>query len=141
MEAALMGFPAIAFSLDAQVFTVDALTRSAAVVDYIVRIVLSAGLPPGTFLNVNIPNSPIRGICLTSQGKRHYGEGIVHKTDPRGRSYYWIGGNSSGFEDIPGSDCNAIAAGQVSITPLRTGFTSESALKLLADWPLSFAMD
>ncbi len=141
MEAALMGFPAIAFSLDSREFSLEDLTRTSAVVDYLVNSVLTTGLPPGTFLNVNIPAGPISGIGLTFQGKRHYGEGIVHKTDPRGRSYYWIGGGDVGFVDIPGSDCNAIAAGQVSITPLRTGLTSESALQSLADWPLSFTMD
>jgi len=136
-----MGFPAIAFSLDSRAFTVEALTRSAAVVDFVVKRVLSDGLPLGTFLNVNIPDSAIRGISLTFQGKRHYGEGIVQNTDPRGRSYYWIGGNSPGFENIPGSDCNAIASGQVSITPLRTGLTSEPALQAMKTWPLSFAME
>ncbi len=141
MEAALMGFPAIAFSLDSREFTVDDLARTSAVVDYVVGMVLSADLPHGIFLNVNIPTGPINGIRFTCQGKRHYGEGIVQKIDPRGRSYYWIGGANPGFEDITGSDCNAIAAGQVSITPLRTGLTSESGLQLLADWPLSFTMD
>lgn len=141
MEAALMGFPAIAFSLDAREFATDDLNRAADVVDYLVRTVLTTGLPPGTFLNVNIPSGQINGISLTRQGKRHYGEGIVQKTDPRGRSYYWIGGGSAGFEDIPGSDCNAIAAGQVSITPLRTSMTSEEALEQLADWNLSAVMD
>ncbi len=141
MEAALMGFPAIAFSLDAREFATDDLTRAAEVVDYLVRYVLAAGLPPGIFLNVNVPSGAITGIRLTRQGKRHYGEGLVHKTDPRGRSYYWIGGGLAGFEDIPGSDCNAVAAGLVSITPLRTGLTSEAALEQLADWDLSFSMD
>ncbi len=141
MEAALMGFPAIAFSLAAREFSIDDLTRSTSVVRYLVNTLLVSGLPEGIFLNVNIPSGSINGISLTRQGKRHYGEGIVQKTDPRGRSYYWIGGGDSGFEDIPGSDCNAIAAGHVSITPLRTGFTSESALQSMADWPLSFTMD
>ncbi len=141
MEAALMGFPAIAFSLDSREFSLDALSRATAVVRHLVRIVLSAGLPPGIFLNVNIPAGEISGMSLTSQGKRHYGEGIVQKTDPRGRSYYWLGGGEAGFEDIPGSDCNAIAASEVSITPLRTGMTSRSALNLLADWPLSFTVE
>jgi len=141
MEAALMGFPSIAFSLDAREFTFDDLARSSAVVTYLINTVVSIGLPSGIFLNVNIPSGVISGISLTFQGKRHYGEGIVKKTDPRGRSYFWIGGGENGFADLPGSDCNAIAAGHVSITPLRTGLTSESALQLLADWPLSFTMD
>ncbi len=141
MEAALMGFPSIAFSLDAREFNTDDLSRATDVVTYLVKYVLTSGLPDGTFLNVNIPSGVIKGICLTRQGKRHYGEGIVHKTDPRGRSYYWIGGGFTGFEDIPGSDCNAISENQVSITPLRTGLTSEAALEQLAAWDLSMVLD
>lgn len=141
MEAALMGFPAIAFSLDTREFCKDDLARAFSVVDYLVQHVLKKGLPPGIFLNVNIPSGRIKGVSFTRQGKRHYGEGIVHKTDPRGRSYYWLGGGFTGFEDIPGSDCNAIAAGHVSITPLRTSMTSEAALEQLTGWNLTFAMD
>lgn len=141
MEAALMGFPAIAFSLDSREFSKDDLNRAFHVVEYLVRHILSEGLPPGIFLNVNIPSGRIKGVSFTRQGKRHYGEGIVHKTDPRGRSYYWIGGGFTGFEDIPGSDCNAIAAGNISITPLRTSMTSEAALEQLAGWNLTFTMD
>ncbi|WP_020675857.1 5'/3'-nucleotidase SurE [Geopsychrobacter electrodiphilus] len=141
LEAALMGIPAIAFSLDAREFTHADLIRVSTIARNLVRQVLIIGMAEGTFLNVNIPTGEINGICLTCQGKRHYGEGIIQKTDPRGRIYYWIGGGIAGFENIPGSDCNAVAAGQVSITPLRTGLTSEVALKEMADWDLSRTLD
>ena len=141
LEAALMGVPAVAFSLDARAFTAEDLARAAEVAGRLIPHVLKHGLPPGIFLNVNIPRGPHRGLTLTRQGKRHYGEGIVHKTDPRGRSYYWIGGGDSGFEDIPGSDCNAVADGLVSVTPLRTGLTCEESLARMADWPSILGME
>lgn len=141
MEAALMGFPSIAFSLDSASFTSDDLIRATKVAGCLISYVLSAGIPDGIFLNVNIPSGSVRGIQFTRQGKRHYGEGIVHKVDPRGRSYYWLGGGFAGFEDIPGSDCNAVAANYVSVTPLRTGLTSEAALEQLANCDLSILLD
>lgn len=141
MEAALMGYPAVAFSLDAREFTTERLARADRIVRLVTRQILQQGLPEGTFLNVNIPAGEICGLEITRQGKRHYGEGIVHNVDPRGRSYYWIGGGFAGFEDLPGSDCNAIAASHVSITPLRTGLTSEAALEQLAGWDLSVLKD
>jgi len=141
MEAALMGIPAIAFSLDAKAFTHPDLIQVTTIARNIVQFVLEKGLADGIFLNVNIPAGEISGISLTRQGKRRYGEGIVHKTDPRGRSYYWLGGGFAGFEDIPGSDCNAVAVGLVSITPLRTGLTSEVALQKMASWDLSRVLD
>lgn len=141
MEAALMGFPALAFSLDAASFGTEDLDRAARFARKLVAHVQSVGLPAGTFLNVNFPSGPYAGYEWTSQGKRHYGEGLVKNTDPRGRSYYWIGGGAPGFEDIPGSDCNAIANARVSITPLRTGMTCESALATLSQWDLAAVMD
>lgn len=141
MEAALMGFPAIAFSLDAHEFCAEDLARAAEIVERLVRHVRTTGLPPGIFLNVNIPSGRIDGLSLTRQGKRNYGEGIVCKTDPRGRRYYWIGGGPAEFEDIPGSDCNAIAAGHVSITPLKTALTCETTLAALTDWSLALDLD
>ena len=97
--------------------------------------VLKDGLPKGMVLNVNVPDAPmkaIRGFVLTKQGKRNYGGVIVEKTDPRGKKYYWIGGDQSGFEDVPHSDCNAVRAGFVSITPLRVNLTDASQLKAVA---------
>ncbi len=141
LEAALMGYPALAFSLDARSFSAEDLSRATRFAHNLVRIILTNGLPDGIFLNINFPSGPYSGCAVTCQGKRHYGEGLVKKTDPRGRSYYWLGGGLNDFEDIPGSDCNAIAAGNVSITPLRTGMTSESALDTLSRWDLSAALE
>ncbi|HOW51726.1 MAG TPA: 5'/3'-nucleotidase SurE [bacterium] len=85
--------------------------------------------------NVNIPVSAFKKkrpvIRWTSLGKRNYGGQIIKREDPRGRPYYWIGGDQLGFEDIPGSDCNAMRDGEVSITPLTTHFTDEKTLNRL----------
>ena len=101
--------------------------------------VLAEGLPEGIILNVNVPDLPpgeIAGCAVTKQGKRHYGGVIVEKTDPRGKKYYWIGGDQSGFADLPNSDCNAVKAGFVSITPLRVNITDTTEFKRLKDWSL-----
>lgn len=139
-EASLMGYPALAFSLDARDFSADDLIRASRFARDLVRHVFVTGLPPGIFLNINFPSGPFAGCELTRQGKRHYGEGIVTKTDPRGRNYYWVGGGAVGFEDIPGSDCNAMRASKVSITPLKTGMTCETALKTFSSWDLTAIM-
>jgi 5'-nucleotidase len=85
--------------------------------------------------NVNIPVAALGRkrpvIRWTSLGKRNYGGQIIKREDPRGRPYYWIGGDQLGFEDIPGSDCNAMRDGEVSITPLTMHFTDEKTLNRL----------
>ena len=59
------------------------------------------------------------------------------KVDPRGRKYYWIGGNEYQHEDIPGSDCNVVLRDQrVSVTPLMLDLTDEKNRPRVASWTL-----
>lgn len=136
MEATLMGIPAIAVSL----VTKGAGEHYEAAAAYAARLaqtVLEKGLPPDTFLNVNVPDQPaelIKVPIITCQGKRSYEGTIVDKVDPRGRSYYWIGTADLSFLDIPGSDYDAVTRGHVSITPLHIDLTNYSSIETLKAW-------
>lgn len=136
MEASLMGIPAIAVSLDARQFVSADLKTATDFVTVLARHVVKKGLPPETFLNVNIPSGTCHGVEITRQGKRRYGQAVIVNEDPRGRKYYWIGGSSIGFEDIPGTDCCAVSRGYISVTPLHTNLTSDSFTDILKNWPL-----
>ena len=48
-------------------------------------------------------------------GFQEYSEEVIERVDARERKYYWVGGTHSGHTDIPGSDCNAVANGFISI--------------------------
>jgi 5'-nucleotidase len=105
----------------------------------VVKKVLKEGLPEGIVLNVNVPDLPqklLKGYRFTKQGKRNYGEIIAQRIDPKGRPYYWISGDENGFMNIDGSDCNAVKAGYVSITPLRVDITDVVTLKKISEWKL-----
>jgi len=136
MEASLMGLPAFAISLDCTQFNQDDLTLAAGFSRQVAEHVLSKGLPPDTFLNVNVPAGGCRGMQLTRQGKRKYGDLVTTNKDPRGRHYYWIGGGDVGFESIPGSDCNALHEKMISVTPLHTNLTNDDSFAALQDWAL-----
>jgi 5'-nucleotidase len=80
----------------------------------------------GHLINVNIPEvapDEIKGIKLTVQGKRNYSNSVQERTDPRGKKYYWVGGNYVGFDNIEFSDCVAVNDGFVSVTPLKIDTT------------------
>ena len=99
--------------------------------------ILETGLPPGIILNVNVPPGTPEGFRFTQQGRRGYGEAVQVRTDPRGRPYYWIGGDSKDHTDVPGSDCNALLdEGLISVTPLHLNLTAHAAMKRLEDWTL-----
>jgi 5'/3'-nucleotidase len=139
MEAAISGVPAMAVSLDTPDTYSGALDYgpAARVARRIAARVLEAGLQKDTFLNVNVPFLPdeqIGGILVTRQGLRVYRDSLVRREDPRGRPYYWIGGDAPTGVPEEGTDFGALAAGQVSVTPLHLDLTAYSAVEALSSW-------
>ena len=132
MEAALLGVHALAISLAAPPphDFAEAARFAAALAR---RVVASPPAGGPLLLNVNVPAGPVRGFRLAPLGKRTYGNAVVEKTDPRGRHYYWIGGEGGAVnEDIPGSDCNVVMLdGLASVTPLRLDSTHDGILGAL----------
>jgi len=135
MEGTLLGIPSVAVSLASRNhFRFDAAAEFAA---RVARKVLSRGLPKDTLLNVNLPDvtgGEIRGVKITRQGKRIYGEAVVEKRDPRGRKYYWIGGDTLQTQDVPGSDLEAVGQNYISITPIHLDLTNYVSLRTLKRW-------
>ena len=139
MEATLMGVPAMAVSLcrcESGAYDYEA---SAEVARDVALMVLERGLPEGTLLNVNVPNVPreeLTGVEVARQGKQVYEEAVVEKQDPRGRTYYWIGGQLTSWEPEPDTDYAAVSQGRVSITPIHLDLTDYRAMDVLRSWPL-----
>lgn len=146
MEAAVTDVPGIAVSLDAPGVeagsdappgtTID-FGPAAAIAARIAERVLTHGLPPKTLLNVNVPGLPaelIAGIAITRQGLRVYRDALVTRADPRGRPYHWIGGDAPTGVPEDGTDVGALAAGWVSVTPLRLDMTAHEFLGALEGW-------
>jgi 5'-nucleotidase len=133
MEGALLGVSALAISLaSAPPHDFDEAARFAAA---LARRVAASPPTPGPFLlNVNVPAGPVRGFRVAPLGKRTYGNAVIEKVDPRGRRYYWIGGEGGAQnEDIPGSDCNTVLVdGFASVTPLRLDSTHDGILAAIA---------
>jgi 5'-nucleotidase len=57
---------------------------------------------------------------------------VEARIDPRGRSYYWIGGPLSAHDGVPGADTTAIDEGYVSVTPLALEMTNTAQLAFAA---------
>lgn len=139
LEGAILGFPAIAFSLTASIEDEPNFAPAVYFVQKLMRRALERGLPKGVVLNVNIPNiagDRIDAYEVTRLGKRRYAGAIAEKIDPRGKKYYWVGAEELGFDDIEGSDSNAIRLNKVSITPLRLDMTHTEYLDQVREWQL-----
>ncbi len=128
-EGALLNIPAIAFSsLVGEHFSFD---RCAEMAHELTRWALEQPPNPEIILNVNFPVGPFQGVRITRLGKRIYSEGIIERLDPRGRKYYWIGGEEPVWHPGEGTDFAAVQAGFVSITPLHLDLTHHQSIARL----------
>jgi 5'-nucleotidase len=99
--------------------------------------VLAHGLPEGVLLNVNVPylkESELKGYMITRQGLRLYRDALDARIDPRGKPYYWIGGEFPIGVLEKGTDYGAIKEGYVSITPLQLDLTACEVMDGLKKW-------
>lgn len=138
MEGVISGIPSLAVSLDTFGEEAD-FTYAAQFTARLVRQMGERGLPPGILLNVNVPYLPpseIAGVEITRLGRRLYKDALVERRDPRGRSYYWIGGERPGGVLEEGTDIWALANKRVSVTPLQLDMTDHSLIAELKKWEI-----
>ena len=139
MEAVIGGVAAMAVSLNTDDNHLRALDYGPAA-EYARQIagtIRRHHLPAGILLNVNIPYLPldqIKGMQITRQGLRVYRDRLDQRVDPRGRAYFWIGGEAPTGIPEKGTDFGALSQGYVSITPLQLDLTAYPALHLLGNW-------
>ena len=139
MEATIWGIPAIAFSLDqpdGNTTPVDFMP-GARVAKRVARAVMHYGLPKNILLNVNIPFLPedkMKGFRISRMGLRVYHDKMDRRSDPRGRPYYWIIGDSPTSVPERGTDTVTLADGYVSITPIQLDMTAYSLMSDIDTW-------
>ncbi|MFQ5901715.1 MAG: 5'/3'-nucleotidase SurE [Thermodesulfobacteriota bacterium] len=135
MEGVLLGIPSLAISLVSE-NNAD-FGQAANFAARITSFVLKNGLPRDTLLNINVPaikDDQIKGFRITKQGTRIYEDCIVEKVDPRGKKYYWIGGNMLRWKDEEDTDFRAIDENYISITPLHLDMTNYSSFEEVLKW-------
>jgi 5'-nucleotidase len=133
LEGTILGLPSFALSQEFSVETREKPLWETALKfgPNILRKVIDAGVPKNTVINVNFPArlpDAVKGVRVTRQGKRNLGFlNIDQRRDGRGNPYFWIGFERAAVMDAPaeGTDLAALAAGYVSVTPLRLDRTDE----------------
>jgi len=136
-EAALGGAIGIAVSIEGQ--NTDYYDDAALFVAQLCDTVCTKGLPFGTFLNVNIPNRPLKeiaGVQISRQGVGLLSEYVEKRLDPRHRIYYWQGRDMQSFGADPEIDGAALGQNFISITPIKCDMTDYRLLEDLRNWGL-----
>lgn len=137
LEATMLRIPSFAISMGGRIpfgteyEDASPFKEAAEFAAVVARDILTNGVPPGTFLNVNVPissNGSCKGVKITRLGKRIYMDRIIERIDPQNRTYYWIGGPEPEMVPEEGTDFQAVKDGYISVTPLRFDLTNHSAI-------------
>jgi 5'/3'-nucleotidase len=141
LEGIVLGIPAMAVSQQSSGggmgyvsgrFDFDTSARFAAA---LVRRLLTEQMPAATLINVNVPAGEPTGVEVTRLGKRLYNDELkLVSEDERGRRHYEIYGWDPGYEEEPGTDLSAVAAGRISVTPIHFDLTDHGGIDHLRSW-------
>lgn len=134
-EAALCGIPAIAASIHSR--SAGHYDEASKFISDLAEKVNRKGLPFGTFLNVNLPDLPIRdiaGVRISRQAISIPKETFERRKDPRGQFYYWQGCDNQTTFDNPETDGASLCSNYISITPIKCDMTDYVTLEELKSW-------
>ncbi len=149
MEGLIEGIPSIAFSLAS--YTAREFQPGVNFATSLLSKLEAHPLPRLMLLNVNIPpvsEDAIAGVALTRQGVRRYYDVFQKRTDPRGKTYYWLAGEVLEEVEQPqdsylpseiATDVQKIRQNYITVTPLQYNLTDAVGLNHWPEWgfPLS----
>lgn len=138
LEAAILGKPAFAVSVDAPEFNdgnLDFASTASKATEIIKKLLELPRKDQGLLVwNINLPYKPdgdYKGVQFTRLGTRIYHDDLVRREDPFGRPYFWIGGNAPSGVEEAFTDYGALKQNFVSVTPLHLDNTNYGVLETL----------
>ena len=81
-------------------------------------------------LRINRPRAFAKG---DEERQHELRDCVIEAHDPRGRPCYWIGNKRMASGTAAQDDAGAVAAGSISVTPIKTDFTNHAALARLSE--------
>ena len=131
-EAALQGFPSIAFSLCNHSAHADFTPLRPYLIDMTFKAI-AMGMPPFTCLNINFPNRPkFEGVKICRMAKSRWVNETVRRTHPYAGDYFWLVGECVDLEaEATDTDRWALAHGYVAVTPTTLDVTATGMIDIL----------
>lgn len=139
MEATVIGIPSVALSYTGDKYE-ELEGWEDVVAAILANILRDRSFPSDTLFNVNLPAvapNEVKGIRVTSLGRRRYSESITRARDPQGKEYFWIGGGKAQWRGAEDADFQAVEDGYVSVTPLHLDLTNYRLLEEVRSWDMS----
>lgn len=138
MEATVIGIPAMAISYTGERYE-EIEAWEPLLARFLHQVIVGRRFPESTLLNVNLPPVPpdeVRGVRVTTLGRRVYSDSLTRAVDPSGREYFWIGGGVSKWSGSADSDFRAVEDSYISVTPLHLDLTNYELLEEIRAWKL-----
>lgn len=126
-EAAIVGIPAIAVSMDGN-NEKDYAATAGYVRELLGQLRAKQMLRPGFFLNVNHPAREAKGVRVTRLSLKPTTERYQRRASPRGRIYFWSEWEPL-KDDEEGTDVWAFVRGYITLTPMQLNVTSAQAME------------
>ncbi|MCX7705678.1 MAG: 5'/3'-nucleotidase SurE [bacterium] len=131
-EAAILGIPAFAISLDS--LEDPDFSYAAFFALTLAEKVINNGLPENTVLNVNVPQGKPSGVRVVPLSRARYREYYEKRINPRKKTYYWLAGEFMEETDVGDSDTRALKEGFITITPLKIDMTNYECIEIFSRW-------
>lgn len=132
IEGLILNKPSIAISYNEFKVKSEVYAQAAKhVVTLIENIKDKLDLLKDCILNVNIPNTKVKGWKVTKLGERKYENVMEERISPFGQRYFWIGGNIKDIDQDEDSDITCVNNGYISITPVNIEMTNLSKFEIL----------
>ncbi len=134
MEGCILGVPSVALSLlydDAEKIQWGTVEKHAPA---IIKNLLQKPWPSNTLINLNFPDktaAKVKGVKVCAQGKRVMNIKLGERVDPKGRPYYWLGGDRDNTPEKPNVDLDFLAKGYITVTPIGMDMTDYKTLAVL----------
>lgn len=129
IEGLIQNKPSIAISYNEVNVPKETYTKAAS---YVVKIIQKLKENMDIFndcvLNINIPNTEIKGTKITVLGERKYENVMEERVSPYGQRYFWVGGKIKELQQEENSDITAIEQGFISITPINIDMTNRGII-------------
>ncbi len=132
MEGTVLNIPSIALSLLTEDSEKAHWETAEKFAPEIIKKLIAVGWAENTLINLNFPNcaaSKVRGVKVCSQGKRMMTVKLSERADPKGRPYFWLGGDRDNTPEKTGVDIDFLENGYITVTPINMDMTDYKALE------------
>ena len=105
----------------------------------VIQKILANKPTPGSLFNVNLPahaRGEPKGVKVVPMAVGRHGETFERRTDPRGRTYYWLTYAPPYHLEGPETDVSALAEGYIAVSPLHFDLTRHDRLAEVGRWDL-----